>query len=65
RYYNSKVCSTSFRPGDLVYHNNDASRAEEVEKLVPKWEGTYEIMESLGKGAYKLIDRDRKQLPRM
>ncbi|GKG07978.1 reverse transcriptase domain-containing protein, partial [Tanacetum coccineum] len=27
RYYNSKVRSTSFKPGDLVYRNNDASRA--------------------------------------
>ncbi|GKC39419.1 hypothetical protein Tco_1051803 [Tanacetum coccineum] len=36
KYYNSKVCSTTFRPGDLVYHNNEASRAKEVEKLGPK-----------------------------
>ncbi|GJR73888.1 hypothetical protein Tco_0086253 [Tanacetum coccineum] len=64
KYYNSKVCSTSFRPGDLVYCNNDASCAKEVENLVPKWEGPYEITEALGKGAYKLIDRDGKQLPR-
>nr|GEV16324.1 reverse transcriptase domain-containing protein [Tanacetum cinerariifolium] len=28
RYYNSKVRNTSFKPGDLVYHSNDASRAE-------------------------------------
>nr|GEZ04816.1 reverse transcriptase domain-containing protein [Tanacetum cinerariifolium] len=25
KYYNSKVRNTSFKPGDLVYHNNDAS----------------------------------------
>ncbi|GJV20768.1 reverse transcriptase domain-containing protein [Tanacetum coccineum] len=25
KYYNSKVRSTSFKPGDLVYRNNDAS----------------------------------------
>ncbi|GJS77214.1 reverse transcriptase domain-containing protein [Tanacetum coccineum] len=30
RYYNSKVRSTSFKPGDLVYRNNDASRAEDT-----------------------------------
>ncbi|GJX01133.1 reverse transcriptase domain-containing protein [Tanacetum coccineum] len=36
RYYNSKVCSTSFKPGDLVYRNNDASRAEDTRKLGPK-----------------------------
>ncbi|GJR61006.1 reverse transcriptase domain-containing protein [Tanacetum coccineum] len=30
RYYNSKVRSTSFKPGDLVYRNNDASCAEDT-----------------------------------
>ncbi|GJY14948.1 reverse transcriptase domain-containing protein [Tanacetum coccineum] len=33
-------------------------------KLGPKWEGPYEVMEALRKGAYKLRDPDRKQLPR-
>ncbi|GKA72646.1 reverse transcriptase domain-containing protein [Tanacetum coccineum] len=64
KYYNSKVRSTSFKPGDLVYRSNDASHTEEVGKLGPKWEGPYEITEALGKGAYKLRDRDGKQLPR-
>ncbi|GKB31917.1 hypothetical protein Tco_0871318, partial [Tanacetum coccineum] len=35
KYYNSKVRSTSFKPGDLVYRNNEASRAEDTHK----WEG--------------------------
>ncbi|GJW43412.1 reverse transcriptase domain-containing protein [Tanacetum coccineum] len=38
KYYNSKVRSTSFKPGDLVYCNNDASCAEDTGKLGPKWE---------------------------
>ncbi|GJV20780.1 reverse transcriptase domain-containing protein [Tanacetum coccineum] len=62
KYYNSKVRNTSFKPGDLVYRNNDASRAEDTGKLGPKWEGSYEVTEALGKGAYKLRDRDGKQL---
>nr|GEW03178.1 reverse transcriptase domain-containing protein [Tanacetum cinerariifolium] len=33
-------------------------------KLGPKWERPYEVTEALGKGAYKLRDRDGKQLPR-
>ncbi|GKB85296.1 reverse transcriptase domain-containing protein [Tanacetum coccineum] len=37
---------------------------EEVGKLGPKWEGPYEVTEVLGKGTYKLRDRDGKQLPR-
>nr|GEW24247.1 reverse transcriptase domain-containing protein [Tanacetum cinerariifolium] len=43
RYYNSKVQNISFKPGDLVYRNNDASRAEDTGKLGPKWEGPYEV----------------------
>ncbi|GKE98758.1 reverse transcriptase domain-containing protein, partial [Tanacetum coccineum] len=54
RYYNAKVRSTSFRPGDFVYRNNEASYAKESRKLGPKWEGPYEVIEALGKGAYKL-----------
>ncbi|GJZ49140.1 reverse transcriptase domain-containing protein [Tanacetum coccineum] len=55
KYYNSKVCGTSFKPGDIVYRNNDASHATDGGKLRPKWEGPYEVMEALGKGAYKLL----------
>ncbi|GJV70749.1 hypothetical protein Tco_1490744, partial [Tanacetum coccineum] len=64
KYYNSKVRSASFKPGDLVYRNNDESHAEDTRKLGPKWEGPYEVTEALRKGAYKLRDRDEKQLPR-
>ncbi|GJW88823.1 reverse transcriptase domain-containing protein [Tanacetum coccineum] len=64
KYYNSKVKNTSFKLGDLVYRNNDASRTEDTGKLGPKWEGPYEVTEALGKGAHKLRDRDGKQLPR-
>ncbi|GJV38543.1 reverse transcriptase domain-containing protein [Tanacetum coccineum] len=64
KYYNAKVRNTSFKPGDLVYHNNNASRAEDTGKLGPKWEGPYEVTEALGKGVYKLKYRDGKQLQR-
>ncbi|GKC63432.1 reverse transcriptase domain-containing protein [Tanacetum coccineum] len=64
RYYNSKVQSTSFKPRDLVYRNNKASCTKDTGKLGPKWEGPYEVTEVLKKGAYKLRDRDGKQLPR-
>nr|GEU45054.1 reverse transcriptase domain-containing protein [Tanacetum cinerariifolium] len=63
-YYNSKVRNTSFKPGDLVYRNNDASRVEDIGKQGPKWGGPYKVTEALGKGAYKLRDLDGKQLPR-
>nr|GEU82160.1 reverse transcriptase domain-containing protein [Tanacetum cinerariifolium] len=38
--------------------------AKNTWKLGPKWEGPYKVTEALGKGAYKLRDRDGKQLPR-
>nr|GEV56343.1 reverse transcriptase domain-containing protein [Tanacetum cinerariifolium] len=63
KYYNSNVLSASFKIGDLVYRNNDASRAKDIRKLGPKWEGPYEITKALGKGAYKLRNHDGKQLP--
>ncbi|GJR18230.1 reverse transcriptase domain-containing protein [Tanacetum coccineum] len=64
KYYNFKVRSISFGPGDMVYHSNDASHAKDGGKLDPKWEGPYEITQSLGKGAYKLKDRNGNELPR-
>ncbi|GJZ31906.1 reverse transcriptase domain-containing protein [Tanacetum coccineum] len=63
KYYNSKVRNTSFKPGDLVYRSNNASHAEYGGKLGPKWEGPYEVTEALGKGAYKLKDRNGKLIP--
>ncbi|GJT32524.1 reverse transcriptase domain-containing protein [Tanacetum coccineum] len=64
KYYNSRVRGTSFKPGDMVYRSNDASHARDGGKLGPKWEGPYEVAESLGKGAYKLKDYKGNELPR-
>ncbi|GJY25514.1 reverse transcriptase domain-containing protein [Tanacetum coccineum] len=64
KYYNAKVRSTSFRPGEFVYSSNEASRAKESGKMVPKWEGPYEVVEALGKGAYKLRNGSGDILPR-
>nr|GEW04989.1 reverse transcriptase domain-containing protein [Tanacetum cinerariifolium] len=62
KYYNFKVQSASFKPRELVYRNNDASRVKDTGKLGPKWKGPYEVTKALGKGAYKLRDHDGKQL---
>nr|GEX20449.1 reverse transcriptase domain-containing protein [Tanacetum cinerariifolium] len=64
KYYNFKVRNTSFKLGDLVYRNNDVSHAEDGGKLGPKWEGPYEVTKALGKGAYKLRDRNGNLFPR-
>ncbi|GJW31022.1 reverse transcriptase domain-containing protein [Tanacetum coccineum] len=64
KYYNARVHNTSFKPGDLVYRNNEASYEKYGGKLGPKWEGPYEVTEALGKGAYKLRDRNGNIMPR-
>nr|GEX84723.1 reverse transcriptase domain-containing protein [Tanacetum cinerariifolium] len=58
RYYNARVRNTSFHPRDFVYRNNEASHAKDGGKFRPKWEGPYEVTEALGKGAYKIRDRN-------
>nr|GFD57445.1 reverse transcriptase domain-containing protein [Tanacetum cinerariifolium] len=45
--------------------SNDASHAVAGGKLGPKWEGPYEVTDTLGNGAYKLRSTDRTVLPRM
>ncbi|GJZ27742.1 reverse transcriptase domain-containing protein [Tanacetum coccineum] len=65
KYYNAKVRNTSFLPGDFVYRSNEESHAKESGKLGPKWEGPYEVVEALGKGAYKLRNESGDVLPRM
>ena len=52
KYDNSRVRNMSFKPGHLLYRNNDVSHAKDTGKLGPKWEGSYEVTEALGQGAY-------------
>ncbi|GJR07799.1 reverse transcriptase domain-containing protein [Tanacetum coccineum] len=58
RYYNARVRDVTFKPGDYVYRSNEVSHAMDEGKLGPKWEGTYEVTEVLGGGAYKLRAMD-------
>nr|GEY65172.1 reverse transcriptase domain-containing protein [Tanacetum cinerariifolium] len=64
KYYNSSFRGVAFKPGDFVYHSNDASHAVAGGKLGPKWEGPYEVTDALGNGAYKLRSTDGTMLPR-
>ncbi|GKA44225.1 reverse transcriptase domain-containing protein [Tanacetum coccineum] len=41
----------------------ESSHAKEGGKRGPKWEGPYEVMKALGKGPYKLRDRNGNVLP--
>ncbi|GJZ20663.1 reverse transcriptase domain-containing protein [Tanacetum coccineum] len=49
----------------LKMTNNEASHAVDGGKLSPKWEGSYEVTEALGDGAYRLRSMDGTVLPRM
>nr|GEW37302.1 reverse transcriptase domain-containing protein [Tanacetum cinerariifolium] len=49
KYYNSKVRSTSFKPRDLVYCNNDASHAEDTGKLAPNGKDRTKLRKHLEK----------------
>ncbi|GKF12782.1 hypothetical protein Tco_0050708, partial [Tanacetum coccineum] len=41
KYYNAKVHSKTFKPGDFVYRSNEASHAKDGRKLGPKWKGPH------------------------
>ncbi|GKA78508.1 hypothetical protein Tco_0785045 [Tanacetum coccineum] len=64
KYYNARVRGVTFRQGDFVYRNNDASHTVGGGKLGAKWEGPYKVKEALGDGAYKLRSTDGTVLPR-
>nr|GFA84946.1 reverse transcriptase domain-containing protein [Tanacetum cinerariifolium] len=64
KYYNSRVRGVAFKLGDFVYRSNDASHTVAGGKLGPKWEGSYEVTDALGNGAYKLRSTDGTMLPK-
>nr|GEZ14662.1 reverse transcriptase domain-containing protein [Tanacetum cinerariifolium] len=49
KYYNSKVQSLCFKPRDLVYCNNDASRAKDTGKLAPNGKDRTKLRKHLGR----------------
>ncbi|XP_071688410.1 uncharacterized protein [Rutidosis leptorrhynchoides] len=65
KYYNQRVKERAFRPGDFVWHNNNAIRVENTVKLGPNWESPYVIADALGNRAYNLKTHDGKFVPRI
>nr|GEX12875.1 reverse transcriptase domain-containing protein [Tanacetum cinerariifolium] len=61
KYYNARFRSVTFRPGEFVYRSNEASHVVGGGKLGPKWEGSYEVMEVLGDGAYMLSVKNKDE----
>ncbi|XP_071727358.1 uncharacterized protein [Rutidosis leptorrhynchoides] len=56
KYYNKRVRALSFDVGEWVLRNNDASRAENLGKLGPSWEGPYQVVAINAAGSYKIAD---------
>ncbi|XP_071708299.1 uncharacterized protein [Rutidosis leptorrhynchoides] len=63
-YYNKRVQPLSFQLDDLVRRKNEASRAEDTDKLGPKWEGPYKVIGVSDTGAYPLANLDGRAIKR-
>ncbi|XP_022028168.1 protein NYNRIN-like [Helianthus annuus] len=64
KYYNQRVAQQTFKEGEYVMRDNEASRAEPSGRLGPNWEGPNILQEDLGKGAYRLSRLDGTAVPR-
>ncbi|KAI3825920.1 hypothetical protein L1987_07661 [Smallanthus sonchifolius] len=64
KYYNGRVKNRSFKTGEWVLRDNEASLQEDTGKLGPKWEGPYQVIEANTRGSYKLAKPDGTPIPR-
>ncbi|GKB15439.1 reverse transcriptase domain-containing protein [Tanacetum coccineum] len=60
KYYNKKVRYVQFKVGEFVLRKNEASRANNIGKLGPTWEGPYKVIQAFQSGAYKLSNMETK-----
>ncbi|XP_071704481.1 uncharacterized protein [Rutidosis leptorrhynchoides] len=44
KYYNKRVRARTYKVGDLVWHDNQESSAQNTGKLGPNWEGPYKVI---------------------
>ncbi|GKC81437.1 reverse transcriptase domain-containing protein [Tanacetum coccineum] len=59
KYYNAKVRSSTFKPGDFVYRSNEASHTKENKKTTPKIRRTIRSIRGTWKGSIQ--DQERKR----
>ncbi|XP_027168007.1 uncharacterized protein LOC113767998 [Coffea eugenioides] len=64
RYYNAKVKTIQYQPGDLVLRKNSISRAYSSNKLDPNWEGPYKVLEVSRAGYCRLAKMNGSEVPR-
>ncbi|KAL0439971.1 UNVERIFIED_CONTAM: hypothetical protein Slati_2480100 [Sesamum latifolium] len=60
--YNTRVRPRNFQVGDLVWRRSDVQG--NLGKLDAKWEGPYQVAETIGNATYKLKSLDGKEIPR-
>ncbi|GJR01692.1 reverse transcriptase domain-containing protein [Tanacetum coccineum] len=64
KYYNQRVHHKEFKVGEFVLRKNELSKVENTDKLRPKWEGPYEVVETYDMGTYKLRSIKGAEIPR-
>ncbi|XP_071688247.1 uncharacterized protein [Rutidosis leptorrhynchoides] len=64
KYYDKHVKPMSFKIGDYVWRNNEASRVENTGKLGPNWEGPYEVIGISATRSYILAGLNGERIPR-
>ncbi|GKA14236.1 reverse transcriptase domain-containing protein [Tanacetum coccineum] len=64
KYYNKKVRHVQFKVGEFVLRRNEVSRAANIGKLGPTWEGPYKVIQAFQSGAYKLSNMEGEEIPR-
>ncbi|XP_071729256.1 uncharacterized protein [Rutidosis leptorrhynchoides] len=54
KYYDERLRARTYKVGDLVWRDNQSSRAQNTRKLGPNWEGPYKVIGISNTGTYKL-----------
>ncbi|GAA0175349.1 hypothetical protein LIER_28538 [Lithospermum erythrorhizon] len=62
RFYNRRVRNRQVVADDLVLRMYKASRARDINKLNPKWEGPYRVTKVVGPGNYILEELSGKKI---
>ena len=58
-YYDKGILAREYRPGDIVYRRNKATKKGLAAKFLPKWEGPWVILEPLSEYTYRCRNRKR------
>lgn len=62
QYYDQRVKPQTFKQGDLVLTEVEASDPSHTGKLMPRWEVPYRVYKLVKLGTYQLARLDRTQI---